>query len=83
MAKNFAVVTFSSDGNNEEEVSEISSLWLRSNLTKCWWPSVKNINTFTAKQIPPITGDPKWSLYPIKFHGYYSNLYFSSEFFMM
>lgn len=74
MAKDFAVVTFPNDGNNDEEiVSEVPSLWLRSNLTECWWPSVKNINTFIVKQIPPIIDDPKWSLYPIKFHGYYGN----------
>lgn len=35
MAKNFAVVTSSSDGNNEEEiVLEVPSLWLHSNSTK-------------------------------------------------
>ncbi|XP_050452426.1 uncharacterized protein LOC126852014 isoform X1 [Cataglyphis hispanica] len=75
MVKNFAVVTFPSDGNNEEEiVSEVSSLWLSSNLTECWWPSVKNINTFIVKQTPPVTNDPKWTLYPIKFHRYYDSL---------
>jgi len=56
MAKDFAVVSFPNDGNNEEEiVSEVPVLWLRSNLTQCWWPSIKNINTFIAKQIPPVT----------------------------
>lgn len=81
MAKNSAVVTFTNDGNHEEEiVSEVPSLWLSSNLTECWWPSVKNINTCIAKKILPVTNDPKWSLYPIKFHGYYGNLYFISEF---
>lgn len=80
MAKNFAVVTFPSDGiNGEEIVSEVPSLWLSSNLTECWWPSVKNINTFIMKQISPITNDPKWSSYPIKFHGYYGKLYFTSK----
>ncbi|XP_071574986.1 uncharacterized protein [Temnothorax nylanderi] len=75
MAKDFAVVTFSSDGNDEEEiVSEVPSLWLRSNLTECWWPSVKNINTFIVKQVPPVINDPKWSFYPIQFHGYYDSL---------
>jgi len=45
MARDFAVVSFPNDGNNEEEiVSEVPVLWLRSNLTQCWWPSVKNIN---------------------------------------
>lgn len=74
MTKDFALVTFPNDGNSEEEiVSEVPSLWLRSNLTQCWWPSVKNINTFIIKQIPPVTDDPKWSLYPIRFHGYYGN----------
>lgn len=74
MTKDFALVTFPNDGNSEEEiVSEVPSLWLRSNLTQCWWPSVKNINTFIVKQIPPVTDDPKWSLYPIRFHGYYGN----------
>ncbi|KYN02828.1 hypothetical protein ALC62_06346 [Cyphomyrmex costatus] len=72
MAKDFAVVTFLNDGNNEEEtVSEVPSLWLCSNLTKCWWPSVKNINIFIVKKIPPVTDNPRWSVYPIKFHGYY------------
>ncbi|XP_070169190.1 uncharacterized protein [Polyergus mexicanus] len=75
MVKNFAVVTFPSDGNNEEEiVSEVPSLWLSSNLTECWWPSVKNINMFIVKQTPPVTNNPKWTLYPIKFHGYYDSL---------
>lgn len=74
MGKDFAVVTFPNDGNSDEEiVSEVPSLWLRSNLTEWWWPSVKNINTFIVKQIPPIIDDPKWSLYSIKFHGYYGN----------
>nr|XP_034194208.1 uncharacterized protein LOC117610679 isoform X2 [Osmia lignaria]XP_034194210.1 uncharacterized protein LOC117610679 isoform X2 [Osmia lignaria] len=75
MVKNFAVVTFPSDGNNEEEiVSEVPSLWLSSNLTECWWPSVKNINTFIVKQTPPVNNDPKWTLHPIKFHGHYDSL---------
>lgn len=79
--KNFAVVTFTSDGNNDEEiVSEVPSLWLDSNLKECWWPSIKNINTFIIKQTPPVANDPKWSLYPIKFHGYYGNLYFVLKF---
>ncbi|XP_029155723.1 uncharacterized protein LOC114942157 [Nylanderia fulva] len=75
MAKNFAVVTFPSDGNNEEEiVSEVPSLWLSFNLKECWWPLVKNVNTFIIKQIPPVINDPKWESYPIKFHGYYDSL---------
>ncbi|KAM0726198.1 hypothetical protein ACS0PU_008279 [Formica fusca] len=50
------------------------SLWLSFNLTECWWPSVKNINMFIVKQTPPVTNDPKWTLYHIKFHGYYDSL---------
>lgn len=81
MAKNFAVVTFPSDGNNEEEiVSEVPSLWLSSNLRECWWPLVKNVNICIMKQIPPVIDDPKWESYPIKFHGYYGKLYFILEF---
>lgn len=77
MVKNFAVVTFPSDGNNEEEiVSEVPSLWLSSNLTECWWPLVKNINIFIMKQIPPVIDDPKWESFPITFHGYYGNILF-------
>lgn len=84
MTKNFAVVTFPSDGNTKEEiVSEVPSLWLCSNLTKCWWPLVKNINTYIAKQTPPVTNDPKWSIHPIKFHGYYGNLYFTSKLYII
>lgn len=78
MVKDFAVVTFPNDGNSEEEiVSEVLSLWLCSNLAKCWWLSVKNINIFISKQVPPVIDDSKWSLYPIQFHGYYGNLYFT------
>jgi len=77
MAKDYAVVTFTQDGNDEQEiVSEVPSLWLRSQSSKCWWPSVKNINTLIAKQTLPDIDDPKWHLYPVEFHGYYGNLYF-------
>jgi hypothetical protein len=74
MTKDFAVVTFPNDGNSEEEiVSEVPSVWLHSDLTQCWWPSVKNVNIFIVKQTPPVVDDPKWTLYPVQFHGYYGN----------
>ena len=77
MTKPYAVVTFTQDGDDEEEiVSEVPNSWLRSNATKCWWSSVKNINTLILKQTLPDDDDLKWALYPIEFHGYYGNLYF-------
>jgi len=80
MAKKFAVVTFPKENDEHETVSEVPSSWLSSNLTKCWWPSVKNANPYIIKQIPPVTNDPKkWSLYPIIFHRYCGKLYFTSE----
>ena len=64
MAKEFAVVTFTSDGNDGEEIiSEVPSIWLSSDLTECWWASVKNINTYIAKKMRPVPNDPKLSLF--------------------
>ncbi|CAL1671795.1 unnamed protein product [Lasius platythorax] len=75
MAKKFAVVTFPKENDEHETVSEVPSSWLSSNLTKCWWPLVKNANPYITKQIPPVTNDPKkWSLYPIIFHRYCDSL---------
>ena len=77
MMKDYAVVTFTQDGNEEQEiVSEVPSVWLELKSLKCWWPSVKNINALIAKQALPDIDDPKWCLYPVEFHGYYGNLYF-------
>ncbi|XP_011858691.1 PREDICTED: uncharacterized protein LOC105556217 [Vollenhovia emeryi] len=75
MTKAYAVVTFTQDGDVEDEiVSEVPSSWLRSNATQCWWPSVKNINSFILKQTLPDKDDSKWALYPVEFHGYYDML---------
>jgi len=73
----YAVVTFTQDGDNEDEiVSEVPSIWLKLEEKKCWWPMVKNIGVYINKRILPDPADSKWTLCPVEFHGYYGMFLF-------
>ncbi|XP_046431268.1 uncharacterized protein [Neodiprion pinetum] len=68
----YAVVSFSNDDSDDEQVtSEVPSCWLTPNNTKCWWPKTKNISAFMVKKVLPDTEDPKWELYDVIFENYF------------
>ncbi|XP_046431265.1 uncharacterized protein [Neodiprion pinetum] len=71
----YAVVSFSNDDSDDEQVtSEVPSCWLTPNNTKCWWPKTKNISAFMVKKVLPDTEDPKWELYDVIFENYFESL---------
>lgn len=63
--------------NEEEEVSEVPSLWILDNQEQCWWPpqSLKqNLRYLILKQAQP---DIKtWGKYSVQVEGYFSKQFF-------
>lgn len=60
----FAVVAFTDeDSNGEEVVSEIPTNWLIG-YDRCYWPNTKNINNLISKSVEP---DPeKWKIFSVE-----------------